>query len=204
MLDPVVTISVAVSEKSPFLRPFQQRDRASAIHRSRFGGEYSDFLALWRVYQGWEQAGQRRGVKAQRAFCEENFLSFYTLQSIQRSRSKLMQVLVDMGVASRTQSHGGASPANPVLVNAVLCIGLFPNICRVVHPEAQYQNTVSGAVRVRRFLSLSDYLMHTFLDVPLYSKRKTYSFLKSVIGLQQGSKASEVLHTAEEPGVFAQ
>jgi len=94
-------------------------------------------------YEAWEAVQQRGGQGAARRFCEENFLSSNTLGEIRELRGQYFAILRDLGfvtTGSRGEMMGGAAvnvAAGCVkTIKAALAAGLYPNVVRVVHPQA--------------------------------------------------------------------
>ena len=73
-LDPALTISAALSSKSPFLVPFGSEDAAD-IAKGRFKAKSSDFLTIHNAFDGWRKASAH-GSEFARSYCYKNFLSY--------------------------------------------------------------------------------------------------------------------------------
>ncbi|CAK0911822.1 unnamed protein product [Prorocentrum cordatum] len=77
VVDETLTIAAALSYRSPFLSPFDQRDAADAAKRSFTVGQ-SDHLAVLKAYTEFDQTSGQ----AKFEFAREHFLGIKTLQSI--------------------------------------------------------------------------------------------------------------------------
>ncbi|KAK1553100.1 hypothetical protein Q3G72_028861 [Acer saccharum] len=140
-LDPVLTIVAGLSVRDPFLAPLDKKDLAEAA-KSQFSWDYSDHLALVRAYEGWREA--ERDL-AGNEYCWDNFLSAQSMKAIDSLRKEFFSLLKDAGLidcsttifnASNHDEHQKRNerPKNiSVLIRAVICYGLYPGICSVVH-----------------------------------------------------------------------
>ncbi|KAK2635298.1 hypothetical protein Ddye_030090 [Dipteronia dyeriana] len=140
-LDPVLTIVAGLSVRDPFLAPLDKKDLAEAA-KSQFSWDYSDHLALVRAYEGWREA--ERDL-AGNEYCWNNFLSAQSLKAIDSLRKEFFSLLKDSGLidcnttifnASNHDQHQKRNerPKNIfALIRAVICYGLYPGICSVVH-----------------------------------------------------------------------
>merc|ERR1719357_137770 len=166
-LDAALTIAACLSYRSPFVSPFSEREAANRA-RSRFAAGNSDQLTAWRAYKAWSSAAQA-GQQAGWVFSQENFLGQKTLQMISQMKHQFVELLASIGFVPNSpksrdleraaRGKGGADavavvtgPAinanndNNRLVSAVLCAALYPNIVKVLTPEAKYKQTAAGAM----------------------------------------------------------
>ncbi|KAK4842427.1 hypothetical protein QYF36_021432 [Acer negundo] len=140
-LDPVLTIVAGLSVRDPFLAPLDKKDLAEAA-KSQFSWDYSDHLALVRAYEGWREA--ERDL-AGNEYCWDNFLSAQSLKAIDSLRKEFFSLLKDAGLIDcnttifNVSNHDEHQKRNErpknisVLIRAVICYGLYPGICSVVH-----------------------------------------------------------------------
>ena len=166
-LDASLTIAACLSYKSPFLSPFKEREAANKA-RSKFAAGHSDQLTAWRAFRAWTQAASA-GQQVGWVFSQENFLSQKTLQTISQMKHQFVELLSSIGflterITSRdldraARGRGGAdavATVTGVTVNAnndnnrvvasVLCAALYPNIVKILSPEAKYKQTATGAM----------------------------------------------------------
>lgn len=143
-LESALTIAATLSERSPFVFPFEKRESARAAMK-HFKWGHSDLLMFVKVYDAWrnvEHAEGRRGTKA--SFCDQNFLSRKTLMAISGIRAQFANMLRDAGfsddLVSRNFNH------DIKVVKAVICAALYPNVVRIDMPKTVYQGTISGAI----------------------------------------------------------
>ncbi|KAL2324155.1 hypothetical protein Fmac_023213 [Flemingia macrophylla] len=133
-LDPILTVVAGLSVRDPFLTPLDKKDLAEAA-KSQFCGAYSDHLALVKAYEGWKDAEMDLGGYE---YCWKNFISLQSMKAIDLLRREFICLLKDIGlVDSNTAScNGWSSDVN--LIQAVICYGLYPGICSVVHNEKSF------------------------------------------------------------------
>jgi len=171
-LPPVLTIAAAMSDRSPFFSPQSARGAADRAKRALADESESDHLALIAAFDGWEaarggyapmvydketkrevRAEEKNGAAAQWAFCNRNFLSMQTLQSIEKSRSRYCSKLQAMGfvdgaaaaaAANNSGTGGGGRKGarySAALLKALLVAGMYPQVARA------YVKQVAGGRR---------------------------------------------------------
>uniref|UniRef100_A0A7N2KKK4 RNA helicase n=2 Tax=Quercus lobata TaxID=97700 RepID=A0A7N2KKK4_QUELO len=133
-LDPVLTIVSGLSVRDPFLTPFDKKDLAEAA-KYQFSRDYSDHLALVRAYEGWIDA--ERDL-AGYEYCWRNFLSVQSIKAIDSLRKEFFSLLKDTGLVDGNTTSYNAWSHDEHLVRAVICYGLYPGICSVVHNEKSF------------------------------------------------------------------
>lgn len=140
-LEPVLTIAASMSFRSPFVSPIDKRDEADRSKRLFAQNLFSDHLALWVAFKGYEEA-RREG--RDRQFCHAKFLSQSTLRMIADLKSQFFTLLVDIGFVDKDKGKRSTEKSpeyntnsdNLRLVKAIICAGLYPNIIRVENPSA--------------------------------------------------------------------
>ena len=138
-----VTIAAILSTKSPFLSPADKRDEAKEA-KMRFARGDGDLLTDLRAFQEWDAIMQDRGAQRRaRAFCDENFLSFPTLNDIASTRAQFFSALAEMGI--RSSEHNAGSTA---LLRALTASAFSPQIARIQFPDKKFATSVSGAVEL--------------------------------------------------------
>ncbi|KAI4638904.1 hypothetical protein J4E93_009654 [Alternaria ventricosa] len=147
-VDVAITIAAIVSSKSPFLSPFQQKQRAD-IARLAFKKGDSDLLTTYNAYRAWKAVCTTPG-RSEMQFCHKNFLSPQNLGNIEDLKAQLFSSLVDAGFIQLTPDERRAIgryrnttrhrvfvevPAqydlhtdNDVLVNSVIATAFYPKI----------------------------------------------------------------------------
>ncbi|GMY18472.1 DExH-box ATP-dependent RNA helicase DExH5, mitochondrial, partial [Fagus crenata] len=133
-LDPVLTIVSGLSVRDPFLTPFDKKDLAEAA-KSQFSRDYSDHLALVRAYEGWNDAERDLGGYE---YCWRNFLSVQSMKAIDSLRKEFVSLLKDTGLVDGNTTSYNAWSHDEHLIRAVICYGLYPGICSVVHNEKSF------------------------------------------------------------------
>jgi ATP-dependent RNA helicase DHX57 len=166
-LDPVLTIAGALSGRSLFVTPRDPEARGAADAAKAAlactAGK-SDHVACVRAYDGWRAARAQGGRGGERAFVEDNALSWQALDAVRAAREDYASVLADLGFVDRQYvdhirsdrlTDGSHPPLPPDvragslrMVKAALCAGLYPNVVRVRHPEQTFAPSAGGAVAV--------------------------------------------------------
>ncbi|KAL2904761.1 DExH-box ATP-dependent RNA helicase DExH5 mitochondrial [Bienertia sinuspersici] len=130
-LDPVLTIVAGLSVRDPFLTPMDKKDLAEAA-KAQFSRDFSDHLALVRAYEGWKNAEKEYSGYD---YCWKNFLSVQSMKAIDSLRREFYSLLKDAGLVNDNSSFFSGWSNGDKLVRAVVCYGLYPGICSVVHNE---------------------------------------------------------------------
>ncbi|GMP59059.1 hypothetical protein CsSME_00022494 [Camellia sinensis var. sinensis] len=133
-LDPVLTVVTGLSVRDPFLTPMDKKDLAEAA-KAQFSRDYSDHLALVRAYEGWKEA--ERDL-AGYEYCWKNFLSAQSMKAIDALRREFYSSLKDTGLVDSNNATCNAWSYDEHLIRAVICYGLYPGICSVVHNEKSF------------------------------------------------------------------
>ena len=76
-----LTVAATLAAARPLLfAPRDKQAEASAAHRRAYGASRSDLLAAVAAYDGATAARAAGGARAERAYCEERWVSSRTLQ----------------------------------------------------------------------------------------------------------------------------
>uniref|UniRef100_A0A674GN11 RNA helicase n=1 Tax=Taeniopygia guttata TaxID=59729 RepID=A0A674GN11_TAEGU len=126
-LDPVLTIACALACQDPFVLPMlASQKRAAVLCRKRFAA------GTFRAFQAWQKA---RSDGWERAFCEKNFLSQATMETIAGMRT---QVLGQLRASGFVRARGGAdirdvntNSENWAVIKGALVAGMYPNLVHV-------------------------------------------------------------------------
>lgn len=133
-LDPILTVAAGLSVRDPFLTPLDKKDLAEAA-KSQFSRDHSDHLALVRAYEGWKRAEEEAAVYD---YCWKNFLSVQSMRAIDSLRKEFFSLLKDTGLIDGTPATCKSGGNDENLTRAVICYGLYPGICSVVHNERSF------------------------------------------------------------------
>ncbi|VYS51691.1 unnamed protein product [Arabidopsis thaliana] len=133
-LDPILTVAAGLSVRDPFLTPQDKKDLAEAA-KSQFSRDHSDHLALVRAYEGWKKAEEESAVYD---YCWKNFLSIQSLRAIDSLRKEFFSLLKDTGLIDGNPSICNSEGNDANLTRAVICYGMYPGICSVVHNERSF------------------------------------------------------------------
>ncbi|KAJ1380761.1 P-loop containing nucleoside triphosphate hydrolase [Sesbania bispinosa] len=133
-LDPILTVVAGLSVRDPFLTPLDKKDLADAA-KAQFSGQYSDHLALVSAYEGWKDAEiDQSGYE----YCWKNFLSSQSMKAIDALRGEFICLLKEIGLVDSNITSCNAWSYDVNLIRAVICYGLYPGICSVVHNEKSF------------------------------------------------------------------
>ncbi|KAK4479906.1 hypothetical protein RD792_015450 [Penstemon davidsonii] len=133
-LDPVLSVVAGLSVRDPFLAPLDKKDLAEAA-KAQFSHDYSDHLALVRAYKGWKVAdGDQTGYE----YCWKNFLSAQSMKAIDSLRKEFYSLLKDTGLVDSNPATYNVWSYDEHLVRAIICYGLYPGICSIVHNEKSF------------------------------------------------------------------
>ncbi|CAO3662941.1 unnamed protein product [Rhizopus stolonifer] len=144
-LDPILTIASTMSLKSPFTSPMEKRDEARSA-REKFNFSKSDWLTDMKAYDMWYEIIRSKGMKAARQFCQENYLSFTTLNEIQNLRRQYLEALNDIGFYHKSNTGLDTNASNVNLLKSIIFAGLNPNIAKIKLPNTKYDKVLSGTV----------------------------------------------------------
>jgi ATP-dependent RNA helicase DHX57 len=165
-LDECVTLAAVLNTRSPFVSPQDKREAAKEA-RMRFSEGEGDLLTDLRAVQEWDrQMANRTPQRQVRVFCEDNFLSWQTLQDIAATRTQYYSALKEIGIGTTTSSTvssiSGSSttstttnittttnpPVSPMLLRALTASAFAPQIARIQFPEKKFASSMSGAVEI--------------------------------------------------------
>jgi len=141
VLDPVLTVACASAYRSPFVVSVdggREGGRAARRGFSDEAGGGSDHLAVARAFVGWEQARARGGGGGERQFNARNSLSGATLNMLRGMRQQLVSALSSRGLVRNLGDASGNAGAGS-LVRAVLAVGMYPLMGRLLVPGAGQQ-----------------------------------------------------------------
>ncbi|XP_064642918.1 ATP-dependent DNA/RNA helicase DHX36-like [Lineus longissimus] len=131
-LDPILTIAACFEDKAPFVAPLDKRSEADAQRLIMADGTSSDHLMWVNGYNGWVNAGRN---KEKKEYCQDNFISNYSMWQVNKKRQQLAESLFKLGfIGSKSPSDHDANRNSDELnvVRAVLSASLHPNIGPIV------------------------------------------------------------------------
>ncbi|XP_075058122.1 ATP-dependent DNA/RNA helicase DHX36 [Mixophyes fleayi] len=132
-LDPVLTIAASLSFKDPFTIPLGKEKLADARRKELSRNTKSDHLTVVNALSGWEES-KRCGVRAERDYCWDNFLSANTLKMLSNMKGQFAEHLLGAGfVSSRNPKDpkSNINSDNEKLIKAVICAGLYPKVAKI-------------------------------------------------------------------------
>ena len=141
------TIAAAMTSRSPFMSPFENRDAADEAKR---GFASDDHIAVLLAFNQWRELRQKDGRQA-KAFLRDNFLSYISLSNIMRLKKQLEKYMSDIGFRSSShqaerKGYNKSECEDLHLVRAVIAAGLYPNI--VIAPQS-FSGKAAGEVALR-------------------------------------------------------
>jgi HrpA-like RNA helicase len=95
VLNPALTIAACSQSRDPFMRPLAARAEADAARLKLAAGTNSDHIVLVYAFDQWQAA--RAGGK-ERDWCNQNFVSWRTMNTVERSRTQLISALMHCGL----------------------------------------------------------------------------------------------------------
>lgn len=96
--------------------------------RNRVG---SDVIAVIAVYRAWTQQKDKKDK-----FCRTHALNEAALREIDTLRHQFMDLVVDVGLASRDDLDDcNIAKEDALITSCCLVAGLYPNICTLVRPR---------------------------------------------------------------------
>ncbi len=165
-LDSTLTMAACLSYKSPFVSPFGKREEARK-KRLQFSIWNSDQLTDLQAFNAWRSA-QVKSWTAGYGFCQENYLSIKTLQTLVSMKHQFAELLSSIGfimpsgltsrrldkagkngtdsILNLTSANLNSGSNNPKLLVSLLCAALYPNVVQVLSPKAKYMQTSAGAM----------------------------------------------------------
>ncbi|XP_043241748.1 3'-5' RNA helicase YTHDC2-like isoform X2 [Amphibalanus amphitrite] len=158
-LDPVLTIVCCLAHRDPFVLPAipAQKRAAAAARKKLAANTYSDHMTLLRAFQAWQKA---RNEGWERSFCEKNFVSSATMETVVGMRTQLLGQLRASGFV-RARGAGDIRDLNSnseiwAVVKAALCAGCYPNLIRVDREQVQLRTQRESRVRLHPSSTLAD------------------------------------------------
>jgi len=119
--------------------------------RKRFATSNSDLLTDLRAFEECVKFQKENNSSSFRKFCEENFISWFTVRDVSSLRQDLFASLVSTGfVPSSLKSDSAALSLHgrrENLIKSVILGGLWPRIARVEMPKAIFDKIQAGTIQ---------------------------------------------------------
>lgn len=142
VLEPCLTIAASSQSRDPFLRPLHAREAADAARLKLGEGTRSDHLTLVNAYEGWEAA---KTAGKESTWCQDNFVSWRTMQTIARARQQLHSVLIRCNLGGdgnfmwRCRKDVATSLLRAVIVNSFWPqLALFAGVEKTMSREGKW------------------------------------------------------------------
>lgn len=154
-LEASVTMASIFTVRNPFVSPQGKRDESDAA-RLAFGPDVGDILVSLRAYDAWNTLRTQTSFREVRTWCEQNFLSFHTLNDIASTRSQYLSTLKEIGFLPLSY-HNKTNTSNDKLnrnassvplLQALLLSALHPNTLRILYPPQKYAATATGSFAI--------------------------------------------------------
>ncbi|NP_001091401.1 ATP-dependent RNA helicase DHX29 [Xenopus laevis] len=141
-LDAVATLAATMTEKSPFVTPIGEKDRAD-LAKSSMAVANSDHVTIFRAYLGWK-AIRPEGYAAEMSYCRKNFLNRKALLTIEDVKQELIRLVRAAGFeCPRSVEANGLSSAMKALsaeetslLKAILTAGLYDNVGKILFTKS--------------------------------------------------------------------
>ncbi|KAE8636316.1 hypothetical protein XENTR_v10002934 [Xenopus tropicalis] len=137
-LDAVATLAATMTEKSPFVTPIGEKDRAD-LAKSSMAVANSDHLTIFRAYLGWK-AIRSDGYAAEMSYCRKNFLNRKALLTIEDVKQELIRLVRAAGFEcprfvepnGLSDNMKALSAEETSLLKAILTAGLYDNVGKIL------------------------------------------------------------------------
>ncbi|KAI9663432.1 MAG: hypothetical protein M1829_006070 [Trizodia sp. TS-e1964] len=154
-LEACLVIASILTTKSPFVSPIDKREEAKSA-RMAFSNGHGDLIGDLRAYEEWNTKRHSTSPRDLRMWCEQNYLSSYTLNDILSNKSQYLVSLKEIGFLPLEyrsseiylQNSFNAHNSNNALVRALVAGAFNPQIARIQFPEKKYAASVSGAIEL--------------------------------------------------------
>ncbi|KAJ8954936.1 hypothetical protein NQ318_000366 [Aromia moschata] len=128
-LEPILTLTAAMTHKDPFQLPPQAnlKNKAADRRRELLDGVMSDHLLYIMVFKKWQDEAHNGRIGE---FCRSYFVSHPTMNSILETRGQLLGQLRAAGFINQSHSieeYNRNANCWP-LVKAIICTGVYPNL----------------------------------------------------------------------------
>ena len=151
-LENALIIAGILSARSPFYSPPDKREESKSS-RASFSHGNGDVIADFSAYCEWERMSKTCSRNEVRSWCNAHFLSPQTLAEIFSNRAQYLSTLKETGfvpldyVDAQTDTAGlNLNNNNLPILRALVAGSLYPQMARIVWPEARWVASSSGAV----------------------------------------------------------
>uniref|UniRef100_A0A069DY95 RNA helicase n=1 Tax=Panstrongylus megistus TaxID=65343 RepID=A0A069DY95_9HEMI len=125
-------LATIAANSSTFPEVFVTDRRLTGLQRAFAGTRCSDHIAMLNVFCQWASASNR-GPDAEESFCENRQVSQPTLKVTADAKMQLKELLTSCGFPEETMQplfyQFNDEDENLDMVVALLCMGLYPNVC---------------------------------------------------------------------------
>lgn len=111
-----------------------------------------DLVAAYHAFTIWNRHRQTSNIREVRAWCEDNFLSYNTLQDILSNRSTYLSTMQDLGFIpyppAPIPESLNRNNENERVLRALISGAFSPQIARVQFPDKKFMQVAGGSVSV--------------------------------------------------------
>jgi ATP-dependent helicase HrpA len=127
----LLVISAALAVQDPRERPHDAREAADAAHRE-LDDERSDFSALLKLWDAYQDRSRHLSNSKLRAWCREHFLSYLRMREWRDTQQQLHAVAGELGLRSNSE------PGDYASVHRAVLSGLVANVAQLTE-EGDYR-----------------------------------------------------------------
>lgn len=154
-LEACLTIAAILTVKSPFVSPQNKREESKAV-KSSFARGYGDILGDLRAYEEWSTMRKGSNQRELRNWCDQNLLSYNTLNDISSNRSQYLSSLKEIGFIPvdyhssdpRSKAVYNHHNGNDAVIRALISGAFNPQLARIEFPDKKFAPSMSGAVEL--------------------------------------------------------
>ncbi|EGO02407.1 hypothetical protein SERLA73DRAFT_120997 [Serpula lacrymans var. lacrymans S7.3] len=167
-LDPILTVVAALSSKSLFFSPMDDREQAEKA-KLKFNTHNSDFITDVNAYnECMRLRSEGKSQNSMKLFCEENYISPTTIREISTLRLDFFSSLCDLGfvpLSSNAKSPDlNSNSTNTNVIKAIILGGLWPRVARVELPKSAIKFDKVQAGTVQRENTAKEYRVYDSRD----------------------------------------
>lgn len=151
-LEACLTIAAILTGKSPFVSPQTKREESKAARLS-FAPSQGDLICDLRAYEEWSQRKATSHYRDIKMWCDQNYLSYQTLNDISSNRTQYLSSLKEAAFLSPNYHANMESPlnaqnSNHALIRALIAGAFNPQIAQINFPDKKFAPSMSGAVEL--------------------------------------------------------
>ena len=162
----MLVIVSALSVQDPRERPLERRAQADAAH-AEFHDPRSDFVALLKLWQAYQEQARRLSQRKLRAWCRERFLSHLRMREWQDIHRQLKRQMAEQGDRPNT------APADYETLHRALLAGLLGQVAR--RDEQEYRGVRDRRLAIHPASGLAKKKPRWIVAAELVETRRLYA-----------------------------